>query len=134
MFIMHQFTHGKLCFCQPRTLWGFCPSLFFLAEKMVASVLHLLSQFIAKSKMSAVYWRGGTYVSHFLFKSKELELYSFSLGKTSTCDNSFHIYWFPVCRTYLFTSPYRKHSPKCFTWLRKVSVISDSYLFFVSNQ
>lgn len=79
-------------FVSPEHFGASAPLFFFLAEKMVASVLHLLSQFIAKSKMSAVYWRGGTYVSHFLFKSKELELYSFSLGKTSTCDNSFHIY------------------------------------------
>lgn len=29
------------------------------------------------------------------------------------------------------TSPYLKHSPKCSSWLRKVSVISDSCLFFI---
>lgn len=55
-------------------------------------MLHLLPQFIAKSKMSAVYWRGRTYVSHSLIKSKELELYSFFLDKTSAGDSSFHIY------------------------------------------
>ena len=54
-------------------------------------MLHLLPQFIAKSKMSAVHWRGRTYMSHSLFKSKELELYSFSLDKTSAGDSSFHI-------------------------------------------
>ena len=69
-------------FVGPEHLGASAPLFYFLGEKMVSSVLHLLPQFIAKSKMSSVYWRGRTYVSHLLFKSKELELYSFSLGKT----------------------------------------------------
>lgn len=97
---VHYASSYAFCFCGPRMLWDFCPLPFFLAEKMVASVLYLLPQF-AKSKMSAVYWRGRTFVSNSLFKSRRLELYFLSLGRTSTSDNSFHIYWFPVWRTCL---------------------------------
>lgn len=66
------------------------------------------------------YIGGENFVSHFLFKSKRLELYSFSLS------GNFHLWQFlsyiliSSHRTYLFTSPYSKHSPKCFSWLRKL--------------
>ena len=47
-------------FVGPEYFGASAPLFYFLGEKMVASVLHLLPQFIAKSKMSPVYWRGRT--------------------------------------------------------------------------
>ena len=44
-------------FVGPEYFGASAPLFYFLGEKMVASVLHLLPQFIAKSKMYPVYWR-----------------------------------------------------------------------------
>lgn len=133
---VHYASSYAFCFCGPRMLWGFCPLPFFLAEKMVASVLYLLPQF-AKSKMSAVYWRGRTFVSNSLFKSRRLELYFLSLGRTSTSDNSFHIYWFSVWRTCLsHPSPSQTfHQIGLLGYEKLVSFLThESSLALMSNQ
>lgn len=131
MFIMHQFIHSKLCFCGPRTLLGFCLPLFFQQKRWwLLCCIYCHSLLLSLKCLQYIGGEGPMCLILYL-SPKSLNFILFPWIKLPPVTIPFIYTDFQSGGHAFLTSPYLKHSPKCSSWLRKVSVISDSCLFFI---